>query len=78
MSKVNVYTRFKRGSQNNQLVRFMFHEKRSITRLGALTGLGIANLTARITDLRDAGYPVATDIKVDMRGKEYASYRAEI
>ena len=77
MSKVNTNTRFKLGSQNNQLVRFMFHEKRSITRLSALTGLGIANLTARITDLRDAGYQVAGEYKVDMRGRKYISYRAE-
>jgi helix-turn-helix protein len=76
MSKVNVNTRFKRGSQNNQLVRFMFHEKRSVSRLSALTGLGIANLTARITDLRDAGYEIDTEIKVDMRGQKYASYKA--
>jgi hypothetical protein len=76
MSKPNVYTRFKLGSQNNQLVRFMFHEKRAITRLSALTGLGIANLTARITDLRDAGYQVDGVIKVDLRGRSYISYRA--
>ena len=69
-------TKFKLGSQNNQLVRFMFHEKRSVSRLSALTGLGIANLTARITDLRDAGYEVDTVIKTDMRGRQYASYRA--
>ena len=71
-----VETRFKLGSQNNQLVRFMFHENRSITRLTALTSLGIANLTARIADLRDAGYLVAGEIKVDMRGQKYVSYSA--
>lgn len=73
----NPGTKFKLGSQNNQLVRFLFHEKRSISRLSALTGLGIANLTARITDLRDAGYEIDTIIKTDMRGRQYASYRAE-
>jgi hypothetical protein len=73
-----VDTRFKLGSQNNQLVRFLFHEKRSISRLSALTALGIANLTARITDLRDAGYEIDTVIKTDMRGRQYASYRAII
>lgn len=76
MSKVNTAARFKLGSQNNQLVRFMFHEKRSITRLSALTGLGIANLTARITDLRDAGYQVDGVFKTDMRGRKYISYKA--
>ena len=68
---------FKLGSQNNQLVRFLFHEKRSITRVSALMGLDIANLTARITELRDAGYQIVGDIKVDMRGRKYVSYRAE-
>lgn len=69
---------FKLGSQNNQLVRFMFHERRAITRQTAMISLGIANLTARISDLRRAGYEIAVDTKVDMRGHEYASYRAAI
>lgn len=69
-------SRFKLGSQNNQLVRFLFHEKRTITRLSALTGLGIANLPARIQDLRDAGYEIETLTKTDLSGRPYASYKA--
>jgi hypothetical protein len=67
---------FKRGSQNNQLVRFLFHERRAITRQTALISLGIANITARISDLRAAGYVIEVNTKVDMRGKSYASYVA--
>ena len=78
MSRVTGSTRFKLGSQNNQLVRFLFHEKRSITRLSALTGLGIANITARISDLRAAGYQVASETRVDLAGRTYESYRAEV
>ena len=36
---------FKLGSQNNQLVRFILHEKRLVNRLNAFTELGIQNLT---------------------------------
>ena len=64
----------KAGSQNHQLVRFLFHEQRSITRLSALMSLGIANITARITELRDLGYEIDSQIKVDMQGKKYVSY----
>lgn len=67
---------FKLGSQNNQLVRFLFHERRAITRRTAMIDLGIANLTARITDLRKAGYVVESETKVDMRGHQYESYFA--
>jgi hypothetical protein len=69
---------FKLGSQNNQLVRFLFHEKRSITRQTAMISLGIANLTARITELRDAGYQIDGTVKVDMRGHKYVAYSARI
>lgn len=65
---------FKLGSQNNQLVRFMLHEKRAINRLTALTELGIQNLTARISDLRRAGYAVFDYHEVDMRGQVITNY----
>ena len=67
---------FKSGSQNHQLVRFLFHERRAITRQTAMISLGVANLTARIADLRKLGYNIVADEKVDMRGHVYASYRA--
>jgi hypothetical protein len=67
---------FKLGSQNNQLVRFLYHERRRVTRLNAATDLGIQNLTARIADLRKAGYQVNQTETVNMRGQVITEYTA--
>lgn len=68
---------FKRGSQNNQLVRFLFHERRNIDRTTASVELGIQNLTARIAELRKAGYQVAQLEQVNMRGQVITQYIAQ-
>jgi hypothetical protein len=65
---------FKLGSQNNQLVRFLFHEQRTINRINAAAELGIQNLTARIADLRKVGYPVYQSETVNMRGQIITNY----
>lgn len=65
---------FKLGSQNNQLVRFLFHEGRAVSRLTAFTDLGVQNLTARIADLRRAGYIIGQVEDPDMRGKVITQY----
>jgi hypothetical protein len=67
---------FKLGSQNNQLVRFIYHENRLVGRENAARELGIQNLTARIADLRAAGYDVKQTEIVNMRGQVITEYHA--
>lgn len=44
-----------------------------VTRLTALH-YGIANLTARIAELREEGYAVDCEIKLDANGRKYGSW----
>lgn len=47
----------------------------SVTRLSAILSLGIANLTARISEIRQRGIvPVKTEMVTNERGKRYARY----
>ena len=44
-----------------------------VTRMTALH-YGIPNLTARIAELREEGFPVDCDVKVDANGNKYGSW----
>ena len=46
----------------NQLLKNYFDSGKTITRREAILNLGIANLTARLSDLRQQGYPLKTTI----------------
>lgn len=62
-------------SQRNKAINYMLNHG-SLTRQIAFMSLDIANLTAVISDVRDAlGYrAVITQEKVDPKGRTYASY----
>ena len=59
----------------NQTEQILKHLKREpITPIDALNSYGCFRLAARINDLRDRGYLIATDIE-QKSGKRYAKYR---
>lgn len=47
----------------HQLLRRHFDSGLSLTRIDAHLELGIANVTARISELRNSGYQIATTMK---------------
>jgi hypothetical protein len=49
----------------------------SVSRLTAMH-YGVANVTARITELRDYGYDVECVIKTDANGQKYGSWRLAV
>jgi hypothetical protein len=63
-------------SQVNKLYKAM-HEGRSVTRVTAMH-MGVMNLTARITDLRNAGINVECVMKTDTDGNRYGSFQLAI
>jgi len=46
----------------NQLLKDYFDSGKTITRREAILNLGIANLTARLSEIRYDGYPLKTTI----------------
>lgn len=50
-----------------------FDNGHSISRVTAIAQFGILNLPARITDLRQKGYPVAVEMRM-CEGTHYAKY----
>jgi len=46
---------------------------RSVTRVTAMH-MGVMNLTARITDLRNAGHDVICEMKHDIDGNRYGAF----
>lgn len=63
---------FGKDTQCGKLLRLM-ERGRSVTRLTALH-YGIMNLTARISDLRNAGYDVRCQWRRDDDGNDYGSF----
>lgn len=61
--------------QSAKLLDYLSEEDREITQLVALTILGIGSLSARIADLRRAGYKIDGKRKHEVRGGTYTSYR---
>lgn len=61
------------NSQSQRVLKAL-QSGRTVTRLTSMFDLGIANLPARIKDLRDAGYDIKTVMHRDLRGKRYAKY----
>ena len=51
-------------SQQDKIIKHM-KRGRKLTRAQAMSDLGIANVTARISELRQAGYPVSDYWKTD-------------
>ena len=69
---------FKKGtgmSQNQKILK-MLHEGKKITRLKAMH-YGIMNLTARISELRNAGYDIRCRMRTDADGREYGEFYLE-
>lgn len=62
-------------SQQNKILK-MLKEGRTLTRLKAFH-YGIMNLTARISDLRNAGYDVRCRWKEDADGNSYGEFYLE-
>lgn len=56
-----------------QKVYDLLKSGQSLTRLTAMH-YGVMNLTARITDLRNAGIKVQCDLKHDLDGNRYGSF----
>jgi len=61
--------------QAAKLLDYLSEDSREITQLVALTILGIGSLTARIGDLKRAGYRIEAKRKHEVRGGTYTSYR---
>lgn len=59
-------------SQNGKLLA-QFNQGRKVTRLTAMH-YGIQNLTARISDLRNAGYDIVCNWQTDMEGNRYGEF----
>lgn len=70
----NTQVNFKGLPSQKQAVLSHLKEYGSITPLEALKLYGCLRLGARISDLRDEGYEITTDIA---KGKRYAIYRLE-
>lgn len=70
----NTQVNFKGLPSQKQAVLSHLKEYGSITPLEALKLYGCLRLGARISDLRDEGYEITTDIA---EGKRYAIYRLE-
>ena len=49
-------------SQNEMILKYLQTHKRGITPLKAMERFGILRLSGRIHDLREAGYPIMTNI----------------
>jgi hypothetical protein len=64
---------FSPTSQNGKLLAQM-KSGRSVTRVTAFS-YGVMNLTARIADLRNGGYDVKCDNRVDCDGSRYGSFK---
>lgn len=60
-------------NQNDTLLTHLGRGK-TITRLEAMFDFGIQNITARVTDIRNAGVDVLARIKADPKGRKYAQY----
>jgi len=65
---------FKKSSQNSRLLRFL-KTGRDITANQAYDRFGIQNMTARINDLRKAGYAVYLNERVTGNGNTIRVYR---
>ncbi len=63
---------FSPTSQNGKLLAQM-KAGRSVTRVTAFS-YGVMNLTARIADLRNAGYMIECETRSDMDGSRYGSF----
>lgn len=50
-------------SQNKQILRYLQTHKRGITPIDALQKFGCFRLSARISDLREKGYDIRTDME---------------
>ena len=61
--------------QAAKLLDYLSVDSREITQMVALTILGIGSLTARVGDLRRAGYKIKGTRKHEVRGGTYTSYR---
>ena len=61
-------------SQTAQILSHL--NKKPITPIEALKKYGCFRLSARILDLREAGYKIRTDL-IKMGGKRFASYTLE-
>ena len=49
-------------TQNDKILRYLKTHKRGITQLQALERFGCMRLASRISDLRDMGYAISTDM----------------
>lgn len=65
---------FAPNSQNGKLLAYLASGNR-ITRIVADHMFGIASLTRRIRDLREAGHKVEGAVKIDPRGNPYTEYK---
>lgn len=50
-------------SQNKEILRYLQTHKRGITPIDALQKFGCFRLSARISDLREKGYDIRTDME---------------
>jgi hypothetical protein len=60
-------------TQNDQILAHL-RAGHTLTRVEAIITFRVFNLTARITELRDAGHDIRTRIKRDANGARYAEY----
>lgn len=60
-------------SQKQVILRHL-QQRAHLTPLEAMGLYGIFRLAARVYDLRNEGFDIATDVRYDLRGRPYSRY----
>ena len=58
-------------SQNKEILRYLMTHRRGITPIDALEKFGCFRLSARISDLRELGYDIRTDLEKNTNNDGY-------
>ena len=64
-------------SQNSDILKAL-KKGRKINPLMALSEWGVFRLAARVKNLREQGYDIATNMKKSANGKRFAEYKLEV
>lgn len=68
-------TEFSEKATQCEMLLDYLHKYGNITQLEAIRAFGCSRLAARVSDLRDDGYPIITEINPLKGAKKYAIYR---
>lgn len=73
--KVTVNRKTNKPNSKTSRILAEFMKGRDLTSLEALGVFGVYRLADVVFKLRNRGYPIVTELKVDPNGSEYANYR---